>query len=86
MPLYPFKCPKCEKEVDIYSTVENRDSTQICLDCKTFMTRQIITSQAIEIFKEEVWEHIANDPITIRSKKQLKEECKKHGCYSVGYS
>jgi hypothetical protein len=31
------------------------------------------------IFKEEWYEHIADHPIFIRSKKQLREECEKRG-------
>jgi hypothetical protein len=34
---------------------------------------------AVIIFKEEWYEHIADHPIFIRSKKQLREECEKRG-------
>ena len=34
---------------------------------------------AVIIFKEEWYEHIAENPIFIKSKKQLREECDKRG-------
>lgn len=36
-------------------------------------------SPAVVIFKEEWYEHIADHPIFITSKKQLREECEKRG-------
>jgi len=86
MPLYPFKCLQCGHEEDFTLPVEDRDRIEIpCLNCNISMKRQIAFSQNIEIFKEDVWEHIGHDPMIIRSKKQLKEECKKNGCFAPGY-
>ena len=37
------------------------------------------TSPAVILFKEEWYEHIDENPIFIRSKKQLRAECDKRG-------
>lgn len=47
--------------------------------------RKIISTRGagIDWFKPDWYEHIAKEPIFVESKKQLKAECEKHGCYSV---
>lgn len=37
---------------------------------------------AIHIFKEGFYEHIAPEPIYVKSKKQLREETRSRGCIS----
>jgi hypothetical protein len=47
-----------------------------CEECKKMKVGE---SAAIHIFKPMVYEDICDTPILIESKRQLREECKKHG-------
>lgn len=48
------------------------------------MQRKIVGSSP-HIWKPDWWEHIAEEPIYINSKKKLREECKKRGVFAPGY-
>lgn len=41
MPIYEYKCPKCDTSIDIKRDVDDRDKVAKCPKCKKPMERQI---------------------------------------------
>ena len=83
MPLYDFKCLEGHIK-EVIMTLEVHDEKKPVV-CKSFgkEMKQVYTLGAnIRIFKAEFYDHIGPQPIFIESKRQLKEECERHGVYS----
>lgn len=80
MPLYEYRCPRCNKTITLYRRVEDRPRTIYCEVCHTPACR--VYSVNLSIFKPGWWEDIDVRPIWIESKKQLIEECEKRGLYA----
>lgn len=49
MPLYPFKCPKCKHEQDLFREIDQRDDPVQCEKCGAPMCR---TFAATKVGKE----------------------------------
>lgn len=75
--LYLYECPECKRKWEEYQTVENRHNVK-CVHCNIKANKLISSSGDILTF-EPAWFHdICDESIYITSRKQLKEECKKH--------
>ena len=77
MPLYPHRCSKCNREVEVVAEIKDRNKRQTCPSCGRKMKRLVVVR-----FYDEVWgpitlDHIADEPMTFTSKKQLRDECNK---------
>jgi hypothetical protein len=83
MPTYPYKCI-CGQTREVIKPLKELDKTEFC-ECGLPMGRTIAGKGGTHIFKAEVWEHITEKPVFIRSKAHLKEVCKKHGVIATGY-
>ena len=84
MPVYNYQCPNCQDLQEVLKPIKEFDRPEFCPNCNGQMVRKLPTL-AIHVFEPQWFEHIANEPIFIRSKRHLLEECKKHGKYSYGY-
>ena len=81
MPTYEFKCPKCSRKVERFSTIEKRNLPCKCISCGTKMHR-VYMGAKIGVWKPITLEHIADHPMTFDSKKKLQIYCKKRGLSS----
>lgn len=83
MPMYDFKCTSspCNHVFEKIVKFEERENV-LCEKCGS-ATKPLIVPHRYIPFKEGWYEHIAKDPIYIKSMKQLKSECKKHGVSSI---
>jgi hypothetical protein len=48
------------------------------------MGRQIISRIAGTSVFDGYFEHITSEPVNVSNKKELKEVCRRHGCYAPG--
>lgn len=83
MPLYDFKCLRCEKEFEEFTEV---DKLPFC-SCGG-ITRKIWKKfPNRDWFRPFVSEDFNGEPILVETKNHLKNLCKKHGVYSkaLGY-
>jgi len=78
MPLYDAKCGVCDHE---FETVAKIDELIQCPVCGS-EARRLITGSSYHPFPEGWWEDIGPKPIYISSRRQLADECRKHGCYA----
>jgi hypothetical protein len=69
----------------VVKAIKDIDRPELCPTCWAQEDRQLPNSGATHVWKTELWEHIAHEPIEIRSKRHLKEECKKRGLIAKGY-
>lgn len=82
MPLYDFACDSCGVIEERLLKIDYDE--QKCLKCDGPMRRWFGRNQpTYHRFREGWYEHIAEEPIYIRSKKQLKEECRQRGLTSI---
>lgn len=77
MPLYDFRCVSCGR---IDEHIAKYGEEMVCA-CGAPMER-LVTAAKYRSFREGWWEHLDAEPIYIRSKRQLKEECTKRGFHS----
>jgi len=75
MPTYDYECDKCGRKFEEVRMIAERDSVSCCGQ----KAIRLITIGSVITFKPMVYTDICETPILIESKKQLKEECKKHG-------
>jgi putative FmdB family regulatory protein len=82
MILYDFKCVACHHIFeDLRPIDDNKES--VCPKCGNRAERQYFIRHRYKDFAEGVWHDIGPEPIYIRSRRHLKEECKKHNCYAM---
>ena len=85
MPTYDIICPHCGLyENDLHKTMD--EPFPLCPVCNRRMQQNFKTmSAAVQTFNKYagLWEDLADEPIEIRCRSQLKEECKKRGKYST---
>ncbi len=83
MPLYSYKCPECSHTDEFFHRMEDRDK-QFCPECDHKMDRPVVANACmVEIWKPLTLEHIADEPMTFNSKKELRDYCKKSKCQSA---
>jgi len=82
MILFDYECKRCLRVEECL--VERPDDPVFCIVCGVAMTK-LFTARGtgLDWFKPGYFEHITDRPVFVESKKQLKQECEKHGCYSV---
>jgi len=77
MPLYHYQCPKCLKERDEFNRIKDRNSV-IC-SCGERMIRPIRQNKTfLDIWKPLTLEHIADEPMTFNSRKELTKYCREN--------
>lgn len=82
MPMYDFKCTRCECEQEVYASIEEKE--RIC-KCGSTMIR-LITSR---YYTQSDWEpyydeHIGDKPMWVTSRRHRRELLKKFGLYEAG--
>lgn len=80
MPIYDVRCESCKKEREVFCSVSESGS-QVC-DCGGLMRVVIATKVNFHRFRGGFHEHLAAEPIYIKSKKHLQDECRKRGLTS----
>ena len=76
MPLYSYECEKCGKKFDKFVSVSERRNVKC--ECGHLATKLIVGSATLIEFTPAWFHDICEESIYITSKKQLKNECKKH--------
>ena len=81
MPLYNYKCPKGHEFEDFKSMNERH-----CAECPKCGKVANQTLSAPKVHKDHLgwFEHIAPEPVYVKSKKHLKELCNRYDCYAPG--
>lgn len=81
MPLYDYKC-ECGKEFEALRTIDECESAPC--ECGKTASRTFSTRAArYHAFPEGWWDTLDVEPVYIKNKRQLKEECAKRGLSSV---
>lgn len=83
MPIYTYECKKCQAVFEAFNSIASRKQSQ-CPKCGENGDLTIGRPAAVHGFKLGWFEHIAHEPVYIKSKKHLKEECERRGCYAPG--
>ena len=79
MPLYDTQCLSCQEKQEIFCKIDARDQ-QICA-CGGQL-KVLISMPNFVPFHGGFHEHIAAEPIYIKSKKHLQQECRSRGLTS----
>ena len=81
MVLFDFECPDCNTVKE--HLINDPDEVVRCSCGAT--KRKLFTTRGggLDWFKPGWWRDIASEPLYIESKRHLKQECEKHGGYSV---
>jgi len=82
MPLYVYNCTRCDEQFEDFSSIADR-GLMLCKACggETRIVPGIGKNKTI-VFPGGLWEHIGPEPLEINSRGQLREACKKNGCYA----
>ena len=80
MPLYCYRCPKCNEDIEEFHKVSDMYN-QLCPKCKTKM-EILIQPVAFHIFEEFWHPNLDKKPVYIKNKKHLKEESDKRNMTS----
>lgn len=81
MILFDYRCTNCNKEFeDLRPRSDCKEST--CPNCGSKAKRLFTIRHRYKDFLEGWWHDIAPEPIYIKSRRQLRDECKKHNCYA----
>jgi len=81
MPMYDYKCNGCGATFEAFNRIDERHEQR----CSCGEQAKIaFSAPAVHGFKCGWFRDIAPDPVYARSKKELKELCKKHDCYAPG--
>ena len=77
MPIYSYKCEKCEKIQDLTKKIDDRDD---CPECCGQTTKKIITNFKVHPdFEPYIDENISDRPILVKSKKHRLQLLKENG-------
>ena len=77
MPSYDYLCEKCGRKWEEFTTISGRN--KVVCKCGEKATKLISAGGGvIPPFQEMVYEDICEEPILVKSKQQLRDECKKH--------
>lgn len=77
MPLYDTKCLVCERvQVDVFFRMA--ETPPLCA-CGGDTERLVGKPSAVHIFdSEQVFEHLADEPLKFRSRRELRRYCREH--------
>lgn len=84
MPTYSYRCRRCKATFDEFTSISDRDNV-VCSACKVKAKRLFSPPVETTVFNEDVYWFAPNEPVMIRSKRQLLDECKRRGKVSLGY-
>lgn len=76
MPTYDFECTKCGKRWEQVLPMAQRNNSKRC-ECGGGGKRIYSLGSRVEVFKPMWYDDLAETPIYIDSKRQLREECKR---------
>lgn len=77
MPNYSYECDKCGEVFDLFVPISKRHDVKC--KCGWKATKLLASSMTIAPLFQPMWYNdICETPIYVNSKKQLKDECKKH--------
>lgn len=80
MPTYRLKCNKCNKEFEEFAWIKDRKNIKCSCGGDTTI---LISTKSLQYFKPLTLEHVIYDhPITVNSKKELKQVCEEHNVIS----
>ena len=77
MPTYRYKCPVCKAEQEAFNWIRNRNKGPIC-KCGSKTNITFHGCSLVEVWKPITLEHIAPDPMTFNSKRDLQDYCREH--------
>jgi hypothetical protein len=81
MPIFDFRCkkyPSCEGlEVDVF--VRSEPLLPICPVCGEAMEKIFVSSTPVHIFREGLYPNLGLEPVYVKSKRQLRAECRERG-------
>jgi putative FmdB family regulatory protein len=83
MAIYDYYCASCGTTFEEFGDSSDSDDFD-CPRCGTWAA-QVPVAPGVHLFGEQTFEHIAPDPITVSSRRELREVCEKHECYHPGY-
>lgn len=82
MILYDYRCKVCDHTFeDLRPRSDCKEST--CPKCGHKAERVFTMKHRYKDFIEGWWHDIGPEPKYIRSRRQLKDECKKNNCYAM---
>ena len=77
MPLFDFKCVECQHIMtDVVCPSDHRPP---CSKCTAPTEKYFCRGAPVHIFKEGMYEHVAETPQYFSSKRKLKHFCKEQG-------
>lgn len=82
MPMYTYEC-ECGKEFVELKTIAERETAQC--ECGKVAKQILARGPAVIPFQLGWFDHIAPDPVYIRSKKELREVTNRYECYATGF-
>lgn len=80
MPCYDYGCECGYVRADVICDWNCTDK-YVCDKCGKVMER-LLGKPKVHMFPEGWWRDLSIEPIYISSRAQLKDECRKHGCYA----
>ena len=81
MPLHDYLCKSCDRtQLDVLTKHSDPESPK-CPHCGTPMQRKVCAPRPV-LFREGFYEHIAPEPIYVKSRRELKRVCAEHNCTS----
>ena len=75
MPRYDYECRECGKKWEAFHSINDRRDERCCGKEASL----VIGASVVQVFKPMWYADICETPIYVESKRQLKNECKKHG-------
>ncbi len=84
MPTYSYRCKPCRRAFDDFVAISERDGV-CCSACGRRAERVFAPPVEVNTFKEDTYWFGPNDPVVVRSKRQLLDECERRGKVSIGY-
>ena len=75
--IYEYKCEKCRHSWESYRRYEERNSER-CSLCGELAIKLLSNTKDVLEFTPAWFNDICEEPIYITSKKQLRDECKRH--------
>lgn len=79
MPLFDVRCAECH---NVREELLKADEAVPPCECGGERKKLIVPARPI-LFREGWYEHIDTKPVYVRTKKQLRDECRKRGLTSI---
>lgn len=77
MPLYKYEC-ECGNRFEEFKRIKDRKSV-VCPECEGETRLLIGNFNRGFVLEPQFFEHLDTEPVWIKSKKHLKQECEKRG-------